>query len=266
MNEDNRVSDLLDSFQRRGLYGFERAKVEQALPASPAAIGKSLERLAAKRRVKRIRKGFHAIVPVEYAAQGLPPYDWFIDDLMRSLELPYYIGLLSAAALHGAAHQQVQQLQIIVPRQERPIELPGLNIRFFRKQEFSSTPLESRKGHSGMLPVSSPEATALDLVRYARQIGGLDAVLTVLSELAESLRPEKLAAAGSSESEAAQVQRLGWLLDHLGQTTLADALHAALPASKTLPRAKLDPAASRTGHTSRNRWRIVENTQPEADL
>lgn len=266
MNEDNRVSDLLDNFQRRGLYGFDRSKVEQALPASPAAIGKSLERLAAKRRVKRIRKGFHAIVPVEYASQGLPPYDWFIDDLMCSLELPYYIGLLSAAALHGAAHQQVQQLQIIVPRQERPIGLPGLNIRFFRKQDFSSTPLESRKGHSGMLPVSSPEGTALDLVRYARQIGGLDAVLTVLSELVESLQPEKLAAAGSSESEAAQVQRLGWLLDHLGQTTLADALYAALPTSKSLPRAKLDPAASRTGHTSRNRWRIVENTQPEADL
>jgi predicted transcriptional regulator of viral defense system len=269
MNEDNRVSDLLDSFQRRGLYGFDRSKVEQALPASPAAIGKSLERLAAKRRVKRIRKGFFAIVPVEYAAQGLPPFDWFVDDLMRSLELPYYIGLLSAAALHGAAHQQVQQLQVIVPRQERPIELPGLNIRFFRKQEFSSTPLESRKGHSGMLPVSSPEGTALDLVRYARQIGGLDAVLTVLSELVESLQPGKLAAAAAAaaaETETAQIQRLGWLLDHLGQTNLADALHAALPVSKTLPRAKLDPAAARTGHTSRNRWRIVENTQPEADL
>ena len=117
-----------------------------------------------------------------------------------------------------------------------------------------------------MLPVSSPEATALDLVRYARHIGGLDAVVTVLSELAESLQPEKLAAAAVTESETTQIQRLGWLLDHLGQTTLADALHAALPESKTLPRAKLDPAAARTGHTSRNRWRIVENTQPEADL
>ncbi len=266
MSEDNRVSDLLDNFQRRGLYGFDRSKVEQALPASPAAVGKSLERLAAKGRVKRIRKGFHAIVPVEFASQGIPPSDWFIDDLMRSLDLPYYIGLLSAAAFYGAAHQQVQQLQVIIPRQERPIELPGLTIRFFRKQDFSSTPLQSRKGYSGMLPVSSPEATALDLIRYARHIGGLDAVLTVLSELAESLHPGRLATAATTESESAQIQRLGWLLDHLDQTTLADALHAALPALKTLPRAKLDPAASRTGHTSRNRWRIVENTQPEADL
>lgn len=266
MTEDNRVSDLLENFQQCGLYGFDRSKVEQSLAVSKAAVGKSLERLAAKGRVKRIRKSFHAIIPVEYASQGIPPSDWFIDDLMRSLDLPYYIGLLSAAALYGAAHQQVQQLQVIIPRQERSIELPGLTIRFFRKHDFSSTPLQSHKGHTGMLPASSPEATALDLVRYARHIGGLDVVLTVLSELAESLQPEDLAAAADHESQAAQIQRLGWLLDHLGHTPLADALHAALPTSKTLPRAKLDPAASRTGHTSRNRWRIVENTLPEADL
>jgi predicted transcriptional regulator of viral defense system len=266
LNDDKRVSDLLDDFQRKGLYGFDRSKVEAALPVSTAAVGKALKRLSEKGRVKRLRKGFHAIVPVEFANQGIPPSDWYLDDLMRSLDLPYYIGLLSAAALHGAAHQQVQQLQIVVPRQERPLGLPGLSIRFFRKRDFASTPLQSRKGHSGMLPVSSPEATALDLVRYSRHIGGLDVVLTVLAELAESIDPTKLAAATATETETAQIQRLGWLLDHLGQTALADALHAALPASKPLPRAALDPGAPRTGSITGNRWRILENAQPEADL
>ncbi|MEO5915525.1 MAG: type IV toxin-antitoxin system AbiEi family antitoxin [Luteolibacter sp.] len=266
MNDDIWVSDLLDDFQRRGLYGFDRSKVETSLSVSSGAVGKALKRLSEKGRVKRLRKGFHAIVPVEYAGQGIPPFDWFIEDLMRSLELPYYIGLLSAAALHGAAHQQVQQLQIIVPRQERPIEVSGLSIRFFSKKDFAATPLQSRKGHSGMLPLSTPEATALDLVRYARHIGGLDVVLTVLSELAESISPDKLTSTGTAESETAYVQRLGWLLDHLGQTVLADALHAALPTSKPLPRATLDPGAPRTGPITGNRWRILENTQPEADL
>lgn len=266
MNDDKRVSDLLDDFQRRGLYGFDRSKVETSLPVSSAAVGKALKRLAEKGRVKRIRKGFHAIVPVEYAAQGLPPSDWFLDDLMCSLELPYYIGLLSAAALHGAAHQQVQQLQLVVPRQERPLAVPGISIRFFLKQDFATTPLQSRKGHSGMLPVSTPEATAFDLVRYARHIGGLDAVLTVLAELTESIDSAILAEASASESETAQIQRLGWLLDHLGQTILADALHTALPTSTPLPRATLDPGAPRTGPITGNRWRILENTQPEADL
>ncbi|MCB1211813.1 MAG: hypothetical protein KDK97_21005 [Verrucomicrobiales bacterium] len=266
MSDDKRVSDLLDDFQRRGLYGFDRADVENALPASSAAVGKALQRLARKGRVKRLRRGFHAIVPVEFATQGLPPYDWFLDDLMRSLDLPYYVGLLSAAALHGAAHQQVQQLQLVVSRQERRLDIPGLSIRFFLKQDLASTPLMQHKGHSGMLPVSTPESTALDLVRYSRHIGGLDAVLTVLSELAEAMNPAGLAAASAAESEFAQIQRLGWLLDLLGQRSLADALHETLPSSKSWSRAALDPGASRTGTASGNRWQILENAQPEADL
>jgi hypothetical protein len=39
MNEESRVSDLVDNFQRRGLYGFDRSKVEQALPVPPPQSG-----------------------------------------------------------------------------------------------------------------------------------------------------------------------------------------------------------------------------------
>ena len=82
MSDDKRVSDLLDGFQRRGLYSFERRELETALPgASSVAIGKALRRLARKGRVRRLRRGFHAIVPVEFTAQGLPPQDWYVDDL-----------------------------------------------------------------------------------------------------------------------------------------------------------------------------------------
>jgi len=266
MNGDKQLSAQIDDLQRRGLYGFEPSQLAQSLSTSPAAVNKALQRLAAKGRVKRIRKGFRVILPVEFSTVGMLPVDWFIDDLMRSLDLPYYIGLQSAAALYGAAHQQVQQVQVVVPKQERSIMRPGLSIRFFRKLNFSSTPLQSHKGHGGMLPVSSPEATAFDLVRYARHIGGLDAVLTVLVELAESLHPEKLAAAARVEHELAQVQRLGWLLDHLGHNSLADALHAALPADKPIRRSRLDAAGSWGGHPAKNRWRVVENAEPQSDL
>jgi hypothetical protein len=117
-----------------------------------------------------------------------------------------------------------------------------------------------------MLPASSPEGTALDLVRSARHIGGLDAVITVLAELAESMNPEKLAAAAAVESELAQVQRLGWLLDQLKQTSLADALHWPLGARSALPRTKLDAAGTWGGYPTQNRWRVVENANPQSDL
>ena len=264
MSEDKRVSDVLDDLQRRGLYGFDRSQLE--LPVSSAAIGKALNRLAANDRVRRIRKGFYVILPVEYSTVGMIPADWFIDDLMRFLGLPYYLGLQSAAALYGAAHQQVQQVQIVTPRQERAIKRPGLSIRFFRKHNFASTPLQSLKGHGGMLPVSSPEGTALDLVRYARCLGGLDAAIAVLAELTESMNPEKLAAAAAAEPEVAQIQRLGWLFDRLDHPPLANALHTALSSRKSLSRAKLDPVGAWGGQSSRNRWRVVENADPQSDL
>lgn len=267
MNEDKPVSELLDDFQRRGRYGFLREEMEAALPgASSVAIGKALQRLARKGRVRRLRGGFHAIVPVEFTTQGLPPYDWYLDDLMRALELPYYVGLLSAAALHGAAHQQVQQLQLLVPGYVRRLVVPGLSIRFFPKADFSATPLEHRKGHSGMLPVSTPEATALDLIRHARHLGGLDAVLTVLGELTEAMTATGLTTAAAAETATTQLQRLGWLLDRLGQSSLADTLHSTLPKAGALSRALLDPTEPRTGSAATNRWRVIENTQPEADL
>ena len=80
------------------------------------------------------------------------------------------------------------------------------------------------------------------------------------------LNPEKLAAAAPVESELAQVQRLGWLLDQLKQTSLADALHSPLGARPALPRTKLDAAGTWGGYPTQNRWRVVENASPQSDL
>jgi len=75
----------------------------------------------------------------------------------------------------------------------------------------------------GTLLVSSPEATALDLVGYAHHAGGLSQVATVLSELAERIDPEKLAAAART-APVAWAQRLGYLLEHLGSAAKTPAL------------------------------------------
>ena len=48
------------------------------------------------------------------------------------------------------------------------------------------------KSYTGYIAVSTPATTALDLVRFAPAIGGLDTVFTVLEELAEKITPEDL--------------------------------------------------------------------------
>jgi hypothetical protein len=70
-NEEKRVSGLLDDLQRQGRYGFDRVELEKLMAVSSATFGKALLRLAAKNRVRRIRRSFHVILPVEYSAVGM---------------------------------------------------------------------------------------------------------------------------------------------------------------------------------------------------
>jgi predicted transcriptional regulator of viral defense system len=260
------ASDYVDNLQREGRYGFDRRGLETTLASSPAAVTKALHRLAKKNRVRKVRKGFHIVIPIEFSTKGTIPPDWFIDDLMRHLGCAYYIGLQSAAAYHGAAHQQIQEFQVVTARQVLPIQLPELTIRFFSKLDLDSTKTQMIKGHGAMLPVSTPEATALDLVRYANRIGGADTVITILQELVESMDPTRIPDLVTLETERASLQRLGWFLDRINASELADTLHSVLTAKDPLSRAKLDPSGAWASSPGRNRWRVVENTQPEFDL
>jgi predicted transcriptional regulator of viral defense system len=204
------------------------------------------------------------IVPLEYATGGLVPPDWFIHDLMKFLKQQYYIGVLSAAGLHGASHQQAQEYQVVVPTPERSIRTPNLNIRFFLKKNMKHSPAEQIKSYTGYITVSSPAVTALDLVRFAPKIGGLDAVLTVISELVEKITPEDLLKAVKQEQERSQIQRLGWLLERAKRPELADGIAKWLAKHKTT-KTRLDVSASIKGFRKDTRFNVIVNAQPQSE-
>ena len=96
------IRRFLDDLQAQGRYSFTDAEARDAVTSSPRAAAEALRRLRADGRVATPRKGFDVIVPPEYREAGCPPASWFIDDLMRFTGRPYYVALLSAAAVHGA--------------------------------------------------------------------------------------------------------------------------------------------------------------------
>jgi predicted transcriptional regulator of viral defense system len=104
----NSLVPWVDALQGGGRYSFTRQEAIEATGLSPEAVKKSLQRLVKRKRLAKVRDNFYVIVPTEYLAAGAPPATWFIADLMRSFGQPYYVGLLSAAALHGASHHQPQ--------------------------------------------------------------------------------------------------------------------------------------------------------------
>lgn len=227
MVPESSLATYVDRLQSEGRYTFTRDEALAALQTTPSALRQAAARLARTHRLAMPRRGFYLIVPLEHRVAGAPPPSWYIDDLLRHAQVHGYVGLLSAAALYGAAHHAPQAWQVVVSRQLRPITVGRSRLQFVYKRDLADTPTQRRKTDTGDMPVSTPEATALDLVRYAEVAGGVDAVATVLSELGEQLDPAALAEASATFPRSV-VQRTGWLLDRVGHAKLTDPLHRAL--------------------------------------
>lgn len=258
------LSVLVDGYQANGRYVLSRQDALRELGVTEEALKKAVQRLVAKRRLAVPHRGFYVIVPIEYRKAGAPPPSWFIDDLMKFLEQSYYVGLLSAAALHGAAHQQPQEFQVITGAQLRPVVLGRARIRFFRKLHLGRTPTVSVKTETGTMRVSTPEATAFDLFRYLQGAGHLGHVATVLAELAEKLDPELLAEIAKLEDEIPSTQRLGHVLDQVGAGEVAAGLAALIAERK--PRYVPLRARRKAARAAKDeRFRVIANEKIEAE-
>lgn len=252
----------MQSLQSSGRYVFTRDEAREALRASEIALKNVFWRLSKAGEVVSPYRGFYVIIPPEYRAAGSVPPSWFIRDLMAHLGRPYYVGLLSAAALHGAAHHSPQEFQVVADRPLRPIEVGRARIRFVKKAHIASTPTVGIKTPTGEIRVSSPEATALDLVRYPKHAGFFLNIVTVLSDLAERLEAQALVRAAKADGELAYAQRLGYLLDHIGQLELTASLAEWIStcARHVTP---LRPDLPMAGAPRDTRWRVAVNEEVE---
>jgi transcriptional regulator with AbiEi antitoxin domain of type IV toxin-antitoxin system len=259
------VADFVDSRQQRGQYTFTGSELAAVSHQTALARRAALMRLRKRGRIVRPlpRHDFFVIVPHEYHSLGAPPSSWYLDSLMRYLGLPaYYVGLLTAAQWQGASHFAVQETQVIVPKQMRPIQVGREKIRFFMKADAANTPVETRTLEYGPIRVSTPEATAVDLVRYIDAAGGLNFVATVLADLKKDLKPGVLKVTVAKGSNVATAQRLGCILERVADTRLTAPLARWL--ARQHPRTlRLDAGASVKGAALNERWRLWVNADIE---
>lgn len=255
----------LIKLQTRGRISFTTVEYAKELSLSAEAAKHSLRRLREKREIASPIRGFHVILPPADRANGSRPPEEFIDYLMKYLDEPYYVALLSAAEIYGAAHHRPQSFQVMVTNPRRMIKCGNVRIQFLVKRTIAGLPTVQHKVRTGYFAVSTPEVTAFDLVAYQNQAAGIDNVATVLSELADKISASKLLAA-SKDFEVAAVQRLGFLLAQLGAVGVADPLeqeveHRASRLTVLVPGKK----ASREAATDK-RWRLVINDIVQPDL
>ena len=258
------VSAFVDQLQATGTYTFSHADARAAMPTSEIAVDNALRRLKKRGRIVTPRRGFYVIVPTEYRTAGSPPPPWFIDDLMRFLGQPYYVGLLSAAAIHGASHQQPMVFQVVTDRPTREGVAGRAHITFHMSRQVAETPAAQVQTETGTMVVSTPESTAFDLVRFSAACGGWSNVATVLRELSERLEPDALSAVAQLR-KTPEIQRLGYLLDRTGRPRLADPFLRVLGSKRYRP-VVLAPDASGVEADVVSPWRVIPNLDVEIDL
>ena len=258
------LHEWVEALPEEGRYVFSRADAEAVSDASNAAIKMTLYRLKNSGAIVSPRRDFFVLVPREYRSAGSPPASWFIDDLMRHRGRRYYVALLSAAALHGAGHQQPMAFQVITDAVERDVELGRVRIEFHVSNVVEAAATERVATETGSMVVSTPETTAFDLVRYPAACGYWNNVATVLAELSERIDADKLRA-GASRVARSDVQRLGWLLELVEERELARALAEALEGHRLLP-TMLTSARDGTDAPIDSRWHVIVNDDVEPDL
>ena len=234
---------------------------------SDSALTFSLNRLSKKGKIVSIHKGFYLIIPPDRMAKGILPPPLFVDSLMNYLNRVYYVGLLSASVYYGASHQQAQEYFLFINKpQLREKNKKGLKLNFVVKSDIPQIGVEKKKTEAGYINVSSAELTAIDLVKYQSKIGGINRVVSVISELVEEMKVSSLKNLLDNEIIGdASLQRLGYILDKLNESDLADVVFGSL-SKKQLFKVPLKSDSNKNGFPLNKKWKIIENIELDLEF
>lgn len=239
-------------------------RISELVGLEPRSVHAGLSRLRRQGRMFSPARGLYVAVPAEYRSWGVVPAQWWIDAMMEHLGRDYYVGLLTAAAIHGAALQAPQVFQVIVDRQLADRDIHRVRLRFHVSAALGHLPagaVERVTTETGSMAVSSRELTAVDLAATPTLAGGLDNVASVLAELGD-LDTDVLGAIGSLYPRSV-IRRLGWLLDEVvGMGGLEPLQRLAAPDTGNIT--PLDVHAAPTGRRHQT-WAVLVNASVEPD-
>lgn len=269
MAEITYLQDWVTNEMLRGRYIFEKKDVLKLhLPISGQALQNSLSRLTERGIIMSPWQNFYVTIPTEYKLKGIVPPSFYINRLMKFLGRDYYVSLLSAAELNGAAHQKAMVFQATV--NGKPIRSGiknGTRLEFTLRQNLPLGFIKQIKTQMGYMNVSGPELTALDIVAEEQKIGGLGRVAEVLVELGATATWDESKLPLLSYFSFATIQRLGYLLELIEAKEQSDDLFTLLKQTgKTMRKVPLKQSLAFSNDMPIDkRWKIIENYRIEID-
>jgi predicted transcriptional regulator of viral defense system len=210
------VAEYIKNLQSYEEYAFSWEEVLEKCNAPESTIRKELVRLAKKNEIVNLRKGFYIILPPKFQNLGKLPIQLYIDKLFKHTNKEYYIGLLTAANFHGAAHQKIQQDFIVTsPSTLRDVDNGNTKLRFIKNINWPQKNIITKKSDAGFFNLSSPALTIADLIHHQNKIGGLNRILANIEELIDTLEIEDLIELISWYPHVSTFQRMGYLFEYL---------------------------------------------------
>jgi hypothetical protein len=269
MEKEQKIRKWILDLPKRGKITFSLDEVSAHFPKMPENNKRtSLWRMVEAGKIQSVWKGFYVIIPVEYELKGSVPPIVYIDQLMSFLNRDYYIGLLNAAVFFGASHQQPQELTVITDKGNyRDKHKNGVKINFVGKKAILQAYIQQKATKTSYINISGPELTAMDLVFYQHEIGGLSRVGTVLEELVEELDFKKVNKDFFSLFPSTTVQRLGYILEEiLGYREIAKVLYdKGIQAGLSFRKTPLKPENDTSSATYNKLWKLIINEEIEID-
>ncbi len=262
-SQDNRLIGAAEAFiEARLALGRVAFSLEELTKESGlSAIAAKFQLLRLRGKVARVspRQPFFLIVSPEHRSMGAPPPNWWLQDYFNWLGRPYYLALQSAASTFGSNPQALQVTQVMTDKALRPIKVGRIQLRFFVKRGIERTPTQQPEGAVAPLLMSTPEATAYDLIRYASSIGGIERAAETMRPLLPLLRGRELKRVLDGESEPGVAQRLGFIIEACGNRSLAKVVRDWLPDELT-PVALVPGKGKRDTLPLIKRWQVLNNS------
>jgi len=259
-----RPKELADSLISRGKHWVLVEEIEQILNLDKQQAWNALSDLKRRGMLFSPTKGAYVPIPPEYRSWGAVPATHFIDPLMKHLGRDYYVGLLSAAELHGVAHQRPQVFQVVADRQLQPKDFGRVRLRFFTSRHAGDRPTLRMNTPTGTVQVATPEVTLLDLVKWQYDSGSISNVGSIAHELIEGDIVDTHSLAVAARSDPASVSaRTGWMLKQVAQGDLdLSELHAiAARRTEVVPLSPAGPGGGAIDHE----WNVRVNTSFEPE-
>jgi len=264
-NERVRASELSLWLLSRGISSVTTEEIAAILGIPKNQVPQRLAALGKRGEIVLLANGLWAPVPPEYMTWGAPPAIDFIDALMVHFNSKYYVGWLSAAALHGASHHAPQVFQVAVSRAIRSRIVGRSKLRFYHRSHLNFAATVNVESKSGAVIISGREMTMLDIVSDIGIVGSIDNATNLIIELCEAAAPDfDVLTEISWYYPSSAIRRLGFLLEHFTDVTALEQLKSVCDNRKT-SLSLLDPQSANVGKPDTH-WQLKINREVEPDV